>query len=196
MVSVPRPTWTLQRGLFLFNFRHFLLASQFCNSFFRSATGYCPAQAVFRRLLCPNAWFLPDVKTPPPGCSGFVVLGLHPDIAVANRNRPIPSRMARNISFGTAISAIWKTIFREWHTALATTNPTRGNSSWLCHSTFATTRRARSQLSDWWRQPCVPWLDHQLLATWWDQSPTDRHHWCLRNLPTGRRWTAHERDQQ
>jgi hypothetical protein len=40
----------------------------------------------------------------------------HPDIAVANRSRPIRSKMVWNNSRGTATSAIWKTIFREWRT--------------------------------------------------------------------------------
>src|ERR1700728_1687585 len=47
------------------------------------------------------------------------MVGLHADDATANRNRPIPSRIARNNSLGTATSAIWKTIFREWRTTFA-----------------------------------------------------------------------------
>jgi len=47
------------------------------------------------------------------------MVGLHPDAATANRSRPIPSKIARNNSRGTATSAIWKTIFREWRTTLA-----------------------------------------------------------------------------
>ena len=46
-------------------------------------------------------------------------LFLHPDVAVANLSRPIPSRMTRNNSRGTATSAIWKTISREWRTTFA-----------------------------------------------------------------------------
>ena len=47
------------------------------------------------------------------------MFGLHPDVAVANRSRLIPSRMARNNSRGTATSAIWKIICREWRTTFA-----------------------------------------------------------------------------
>jgi hypothetical protein len=46
-------------------------------------------------------------------------LFLHPDAAAGDLNRPIPSRMARNNSLGTATSAIWKTIFRESRTTFA-----------------------------------------------------------------------------
>jgi len=74
-------------------------------------------------LLAPHAHFLLDAKTPPPRfpvfpCN-FDTFSLHPDIAVANLSRPIPSRIARNNSRGTAASAIWKTIFREWRTTFA-----------------------------------------------------------------------------
>jgi hypothetical protein len=44
------------------------------------------------------------------------MVSLHPDIAAANLNRQLPSRMARNNSRETATSAIWKTIFRELRT--------------------------------------------------------------------------------
>ena len=44
---------------------------------------------------------------------------LHPDVAVANRSRLIPSRMAWSNSLGTSTSAIWKSIFREWRTTSA-----------------------------------------------------------------------------
>jgi hypothetical protein len=40
----------------------------------------------------------------------FDMFRVHPDIAVANLGRPIPSRMARNNSRWSATSAIWKTI--------------------------------------------------------------------------------------
>jgi hypothetical protein len=46
-------------------------------------------------------------------------LFLHPDIADDNLSRPIRSKMARNNSRGTATSAIWKMIFREWRTTFA-----------------------------------------------------------------------------
>ncbi len=49
----------------------------------------------------------------------FDMFGLHPDVVVADLSRPIPSKMARNNSRGTATSAIWKTIFREWRTTFA-----------------------------------------------------------------------------
>jgi hypothetical protein len=49
----------------------------------------------------------------------FDMVGLHPDVAGASLSRPILSRMARNNSRGTATSAIWKTIFREWRTTFA-----------------------------------------------------------------------------
>jgi len=47
------------------------------------------------------------------------MVSIHHDDATANRSRPIPSRIARNNSFGTATSAIWKTIFQEWRTTFA-----------------------------------------------------------------------------
>ncbi len=47
------------------------------------------------------------------------MIRLHPDIAVANLSRPIPSRTARNNSLGTATSVIWKIICREWRTTFA-----------------------------------------------------------------------------
>ena len=50
----------------------------------------------------------------------FDTFGLHLDVAVANLRRSIPLRMSRNNSLGTATSAIWKTIFREWRTTSAT----------------------------------------------------------------------------
>ena len=49
----------------------------------------------------------------------FDTFRVHPDIAVANLSRPIRSRIAWNNSRGTATSAIWKTIFREWRTTFA-----------------------------------------------------------------------------
>jgi hypothetical protein len=72
-------------------------------------------------LLAPNTHFLPDAKTPLP-CVVFMrllSLFLHPDNTVANRSRPILSRMARNNSRGIATSAIWKITFREWRTTFA-----------------------------------------------------------------------------
>ncbi len=47
------------------------------------------------------------------------MVGLHPDIEVANLSRPIRSKIVWNNSRGTATSAIWKTIFREWRTTFA-----------------------------------------------------------------------------
>ena len=71
----------------------------------------------------PNAHFLPDAKTVPPLFPVFPCIldafGFHPDIAVANLRRSIAFRMLRNNSRGTATSAIWKTIFREWRTTFA-----------------------------------------------------------------------------
>ena len=49
----------------------------------------------------------------------FDMAGLHPDVAGANLSRPIPSRMSRNNSRGTATSAIWKIICRAWRTTFA-----------------------------------------------------------------------------
>ena len=71
---------------------------------------------------CSDAFFLPDEKIPPPwfllSSRGSLHFFLHPDAAADNLSRPIPSRMARNNSRGTATCAIWKIICREWRTAI------------------------------------------------------------------------------
>jgi len=44
---------------------------------------------------------------------------LNPDIAGDNLSRLIRSKIVWNNSRGTATSAIWKAIFREWRTTFA-----------------------------------------------------------------------------
>src|ERR1017187_9296343 len=100
MVSCPRPAWAFFVILFLFH--------RFARTFFQSVPVILWHRAVSMPLLAPNAHFLPDAKTPLP-CVVFMrllSLLLHPDNTVANLSRPIPSKMARNNSRGTATSAI------------------------------------------------------------------------------------------
>jgi len=43
----------------------------------------------------------------------------HPVAAAGDLSRPIRSKIVWNNSLGTATSAIWNTIFREWRTTFA-----------------------------------------------------------------------------
>ena len=97
------------------------LLHRFASLFSSPPRFFSGTEGVLMPFLAPNAHFLPDVKTPPPWfpCFHAFFHFLHPDNAVANLSRPIRSRMARNNSRGTATSAIWKTIFREWRTTFA-----------------------------------------------------------------------------
>ena len=96
---------------------------RFARTFFQSVPVILWHRAVSMPFWAPNAPFLPDAKTPLPWFPVFscnsIHFFLHPDAAAGNLSRPIPSRMARNNSLGTATSAIWKTIFPEWRATFA-----------------------------------------------------------------------------
>src|ERR1017187_5013930 len=94
MVSSPRPAWAF--------FVIFCLLHKFARTFFQSALGFFPAREMFRRhfvLQCPFSSECEDTSSVfPVFLCIFDTFRVHPDIAVANLSRPIPSRMARNVS--------------------------------------------------------------------------------------------------
>ena len=104
-------------------FRDFLPTPQVCKSIFQSALGFSLAQGgaslrfvLFTRFStrCEDTFSVVSIVF-----MRVLSLLLHPDAAAGNLSRPMPSRMARNNSIGTATSAIWKTIFPEWRTTFA-----------------------------------------------------------------------------
>ena len=115
MVSSPRPAWAF--------FVIFFLLHGFARTVFKSTIGFSLAKgAICRQLRLATGFSMPSEDTSSVVSSislRLLSLFLHPDVAVANLSRPIPSRMTRNNSRGTATSAIWKTISREWRTTFA-----------------------------------------------------------------------------
>ncbi|MGD0744397.1 MAG: hypothetical protein ABSA45_04500 [Verrucomicrobiota bacterium] len=113
-----RPAW----GFFVI-LNHSLPIPQICKDFFKSSNGFSLAQGtICRQLRLPSRFSMPTEDTSSLVAIVFMrVLSLfpYPDAAAGNLSRPIPSRMARNNSRGTATSAIWRTIFREWRTTFA-----------------------------------------------------------------------------
>ena len=115
LVSCLGPAWTL--------FVIFFQLHRFASPFSSPPSVFLWHRGALRCDLSFSHAFRPDAKTPFPwfplfSCESFHFL-LHPDAAAGNLSRPIPSRIARNNSLGTATSAIWKTIFREWRTTFA-----------------------------------------------------------------------------
>jgi hypothetical protein len=101
--------------------RDFRPASQFCKAFFI----FFPVRPRFSlakhalKFVPFHTLFHPTRRHPLRSCSGFAFASLQPDIAVVNLSRPIRSKIVWNNSRGTATSAIWKIIFREWRTTFA-----------------------------------------------------------------------------
>ena len=115
MVSCPRPAWAF--------FVIFFLLHRFARSFSNPSPVFLWHRGRFVAICAFSHAFPSHLKTLLPwfplfSCESFHFL-LHPVAAAGNLSRPIPSRMARNNSLGTATSAIWKTTFWEWHTTFA-----------------------------------------------------------------------------
>ena len=115
MVSCPRPAWAF--------FVIFFLLHRFARSFSNPSPVFLWHRGRFVAICAFSHAFPSHLKTLLPwfplfSCESFHFL-LHPVAAAGNLRRSIPSRMARNNSRGSATSAIWKTIFREWRTTFA-----------------------------------------------------------------------------
>jgi hypothetical protein len=100
----------------------FCLLPEFASHFSSLPLLFVRRRRCFAAILCSNAHFLPEMKTPPPllpwfSCDSFHFH--HPVADAGDLSRPIRSKMVWNNSRGTATSAIWKTVFREWRTTFA-----------------------------------------------------------------------------
>jgi len=104
-------------------FRDLLLTPQVGKSFFPVRSRFLSGKGALHSDLRPSTGFSTPCEDTAPVV--FIVfkrvhsLFRYPDAATGNLSRPIPSRMARNNSRGTATSAIWKIICREWRTTFA-----------------------------------------------------------------------------
>jgi len=100
-----------------------LSAPHVCKSFFQSTLGFFMAQGTLRcdlRLFTRFSTRCEDTFSVILGVLlRLLSLFLHPATPVGNLRRSIASRMALNNSRGTATSAIWKIICREWRTTFA-----------------------------------------------------------------------------
>src|ERR1017187_8106014 len=115
MVSCPRPAWAF--------FVIFFLLHRFARSFSNPSPVFLWHRGRFVAICAFSHAFPSHLKTLLPwfplfSCESFHFL-LHPVAAAGNLRRSIPSRMARNNSRGTATSAIWTLVFREWRTHFA-----------------------------------------------------------------------------
>ena len=98
-------------------FRDFLPVPLVCKNFFPVRPGYSLAQGCFDAIFGSRRPFSPrceDTSVLTVVFMRLLSLFFHPDNTVANLSRPILSRIARNNSRGTATSAIWKIICREF----------------------------------------------------------------------------------
>ena len=115
MVSGPRSAWAFFVILFLFHW--------FARTFFQSAPVILWNRGCFVDCFGSRRPFSPGCEDTSSVVSAIFMrllsLFLHPDNTVANFRRSIAFRMSRNSSLGTATSAIWKMIFREWRTTFA-----------------------------------------------------------------------------